>query len=299
MRDREAKERKDRSAATLATAQGEYAADIRRGHGGPSAAARFADRIDDLIRDLILAPSVRELETGPFAVCALGGYGRRMLCLHSDLDLLIVFDGHIGPAEEQFVKSLLHPLWDLRLTVGHQVRELAEFEHLESGNPEFLLALLDARLLSGDTPLFEIVASQLSRAGKEASRQVLESLLALVEQRHAEFNDTFYQLQPDIKNAPGGLRDIASVHWIKTLVGEDWTDSGRFNERRLYEAEDLFFRIRSILHLETGRNANALSHVLQERVAEVLRFGGTSPRQRVEGMMSEYFRHARDVARVL
>jgi [protein-PII] uridylyltransferase len=294
------RERNDRSAAMLATARDEYAADIRRGHGGPSAAARYADRVDELIRDLMR--SAKPAETAPFAICALGGYGRRMLCLHSDLDLLIVFDGAIGPAEEQFVKALLallHPLWDLRFTVGNQVRELAEFAQLDAGNPEFLLAVLDARLLGGDRRVFDVVSNQLARAGKEASREVLTSLLTLIDERHAQFNNTSYQLEPDIKNAPGALRDIASARWIRTLAGDGWHETPRFNERRLYEAEDLLFRIRSILHLESGRNVNVLSHPLQELVADALRFGGGSAQQRVEGLMGEYFRHAQTVVRVL
>jgi len=291
------KERKDRAAALLSTARGEYAADIRRGHGGPSAAARFADRMDDLIRDLLRA--IKPTDAAPVAVCALGGYGRRMLCLHSDLDLLVVFDGRIGPTEEQFVKALLHPLWDLRLTVGHQVRELSEFDDPDPDNAEFVLALLDARLLAGDQKVFDTASSQLVRAGQEASRQVLRSLLTLIDQRHAEFNGTFYQLEPDIKNAPGGLRDVASARWIRTLAGDRWTETPRFDARRLYEAEDLMMRIRSILHLESGRNVNLLTHALQEQAAEILRFGGSTPQQRVEGLMGEYFRHAQAVVRVL
>ena len=281
----------------LAGARDEYAADIRRGHGGPSSAARFADRIDDLVRDLLR--SIRPLETAPFAIAALGGYGRRMLCLHSDLDLLMVFDGAIGPAEEQLVKALLHPLWDLKLTVGHQIRELVDFDRLDDGNPEFLIALLDARLLAGESRVFDAVSNQLSRVGREGSAQILASLLSLIDQRHEGFNRTLYQLEPDIKNAPGGLRDIASCRWIRTLAGDQWTDNARFNERRLDEAEDLLFRIRSILHLETGRNVNVLSHPLQERASEMLRFGGGSSQQRVEGLMGEYFRRAQDVMRVL
>ena len=281
----------------LSTAKDEYATDIRRGHGGPSAAARFADRMDDLVRDLIRA--ARPAGSAPFAVCALGGYGRRMLCLHSDLDLLFVFDGAIGAAEEQLVKGLLHPLWDLRLTVGQQVRELAEFEQLESGNPEFLLAMLDARLLAGESRVFDVVATQLPRSGREASRQVLRSLLALIDQRHAAFNDTFYQLEPDIKDAPGGLRDVSAARWIRSLAGDAWTDNPRYDPRRLYEAEDLFLRTRSILHLESGRNVNVLTHALQDQVADVLRFGGTNTQQKVEGLMGEYFRHAQSVVHVL
>src|SRR5205823_15103579 len=119
IRDREIHERKERFAALLSTARDEYGADIRRGHGGPSASSRYAERVDDLLRDITWA--AHALQTAPFAVCALGGYGRRMLCLQSDIDLLVVFESRIDQAEERLVKAILHPLWDLRLTVGHQV----------------------------------------------------------------------------------------------------------------------------------------------------------------------------------
>jgi [protein-PII] uridylyltransferase len=124
-------------------------------------------------------------------------------------------------------------------------------------------------------------------------------LLSLVERRHLEFNDTFYQLEPDVKDSPGGLRDIASARWIRSLAGDSWVESARFSESRLYEAEDLMLRIRSIVHLITARNNNVLSHALQERAAEMLRFGGATSQQQVEGLMSEYFRQARAVVRVL
>ena len=86
---------------------------------------------------------------------ALGGYGRRHLCLHSDIDLLVLFGGRIGADEEQFLRAFLHPLWDLGVVVGHQVRELDEFSTLEADNPEFLLALLDARPVAGARALFD------------------------------------------------------------------------------------------------------------------------------------------------
>ena len=297
LRDRETHERKERFAALLSTARDEFAGDIKRGHGGPSASSRYAERIDDLIRDISWV--AHDLHTVPYAVCALGGYGRRMLCLQSDLDLLIVFDGQIGPAEERLVKAMLHPLWDLRLTVGHQIRELAEFEHFDSGNAEFLLALLDARFLTGEPRVFEALWRHLPRPGHPAAPALVDSLLLLVDQRHAEFNDTFYQLEPDVKNSPGGLRDVAASRWLRMLSSDDWSDHGRFDERRLYQAEDFLMRVRSILHAESGRDANALTHQLQERVADILRFGGDTPQQRVEGLMGEYFRHARAVARLL
>jgi [protein-PII] uridylyltransferase len=297
IRDRELHDRRHRFYALLSTARDEYAGDIRRGHGGPSASSRYAERVDDLIRDIGWA--AHDLHTVPYAVCALGGYGRRLLCLHSDLDLLIVFEGQIGAAEERLVKAVLHPLWDLRLTVGHQIRELSEFEHLDSGNAEFLLALLDARFITGEPRVFEAVWRHLPRPGHPASAGLIDALMMLIEQRHGEFNDTFYQLEPDVKNAPGGLRDVAAARWLRMLSHDDWAEHGRFDERRLYQAEDFLMRVRSILHAESGRDANVLTHPLQERVADILRFGGDTPQQRVEGLMGEYFRHARAVSRLL
>jgi [protein-PII] uridylyltransferase len=297
IRDREIQERRERFAALLSTARDEYAADIRRGHGGPSAASRYAERMDDLVRDITWA--AHALQTAPFAVCALGGYGRRMLCLQSDLDLLVVFEARIGQAEERLVKAILHPLWDLHLTVGHQVREVSEVERIDPSNLEFGLALLDARFISGEARVFDAMSRSLPRPGRPAARQLAGGLLPLIEQRHAEFNNTFYQLEPDVKNAPGGLRDVAAARWLKALIGVQWAEAARFDERRLYQAEDFLMRIRSILHLESKRDANVLSHALQETVADVLRFGGTNSQQQVEGLMSEYFRHARAVSHVL
>jgi [protein-PII] uridylyltransferase len=286
-----------RYAVQVERARAELVAEIGVGRGGHLAVSRYARRIDELIRDLVLPAQGRAV--APFAVCALGGYGRRALCLHSDIDLLIVFDGQIGLAEERLVKALLHPLWDLRFTVGHQVRELADLEDHDLGEPELLLGLLDARLLAGDARVFQAIRRHLPRPGRVSARSLLESLRALNDERHARYNDTFYQLEPDLKEAPGGLRDVAAIHWIRMLVGEARMQHGRFDEARLRGAEDFLLRIRSVLHLDGGRNTNTLTHALQERVADVLGFDGARPQQRVEALMGAYFRHARTVARML
>ena len=115
----------------LAEARDEYAARAREGRGGLDVLARYADRMDGLVREI--AESAGAQTTMPIAVCALGGYGRRTLCLHSDIDLLIVTEGPIGSREELAISSLLQPLWDLRLTVGQHVRELADFTRVETG----------------------------------------------------------------------------------------------------------------------------------------------------------------------
>jgi [protein-PII] uridylyltransferase len=282
-----------RPAARLGAARQQFVAEIKRGVGGKSAHARFSDRIDDLIRDIVRAAS---LETPvSVAVAALGGYGRRALCLYSDIDLLIVFGGRIEEEEERFLKAVLHPLWDLGLTVGHQVRALADGLEIEEDNPEFLLAQLDARLLTGDPAVFEQIDRRFPGLTGSSREQVVEAVLRLTRERYSSYNDTIYQVEPDVKESPGGLRDIMAAQLLASLAH----GPAVIDEDELEQAENFLLRVRSVLHLEGRRNVNVLSHELQEKAAERLRFPGSGPHQRVEALMSRYFMHGRVVARAL
>jgi [protein-PII] uridylyltransferase len=233
----------------------------------------------------------------PVAVCALGGYGREALCLYSDIDLLIVFGGPIGPTEERFVKAVLQPLWDLRLSLGHHVRELSDFGEADLTNPEFLLALLDLRQVAGDKVVFDPLTARALDPHYMGS--ALDPLLALVAERHQQFNNTLYQLEPDIKSAPGGLRDIVAVRHLRLLRPDAASRENGAATGRLDEAEDFVLRIRSVLHLQSGRDLNHLTHELQEKVAETLGCAGSQPQHRVEALMGEYFLRARGVVRSL
>jgi [protein-PII] uridylyltransferase len=286
---------RSRAAALLAAAREEYAIDARRGAGGLAVLERYSARLDDIVR--LIVGNARSIR--PLVVCALGGYGRRALSLQSDIDLLIAFDGSIGYDEERVVKLILQPLWDLRLTVGQHVRELTDFDAPETDNAEFLLALLDARAIAGDESLLAGVQVRVQRAAAEWKPALLDSLLALVEQRYDQFSHTLYQLEPDIKNAPGGLRDLAVSRHIRALQPRLFGDETERSARQLDEAEEFLMRIRSLLHLESGRDANTLTHEMQEKVADLLGAVGDRPQLRVEAMMGDYFRHARVVARTL
>ena len=279
--------------AVLAAARAELTADVRRGAGGRAALERYSDRVDAMLRQLVAAGGPSE----DVAIVALGGYGRRHLCLHSDIDLLVLFGGRIGAAEEQFLRAFLHPLWDIGVVVGHQVRELDDFRTLEADNPEFLLALLDARPVAGARVLFDRFNSLFHTP--ETHAHILTSLLQLIEERHSRFNATLYQLEPDVKESPGALRDLAATRTIALLTDPLLLRRGPADPARFDDAEDFLLRVRSALHLETDRNLNVLSHELQERTSDLLGYPGTEPRQRVERLMSDYFRHARIVTRAL
>jgi [protein-PII] uridylyltransferase len=280
--------------AAFASAREELRADVARGAAGRAVLERYSDRVDALLRQLFVDA---EAPGTPVAVMALGGYGRRHLLLHSDIDLLVLFGEAIGPAEERFLRGFLHPLWDLGVVVGHQVRELDDFATLEVDNPEFLLALLDARPVAGSRQLFDRFGTVFHTAATHAT--ILKSLLGLIEDRHGTFNGTLYQLEPDVKEAPGALRDLSATRTIAMLTDPLLLRRGPADPARVDDAEDFLLRVRSALHLEANRNQNVLSHELQERVADILGYPGAEPRLRVERLMSDYFRHARIVNRSL
>jgi [protein-PII] uridylyltransferase len=156
---------------------------------------------------------------------------------------------------------------------------------------------VDVRFLSGEQTLFDRVAEAFHTP--ETHAHVVVALQRLVDERHAQFNGTLYQLEPDIKDAPGALRDIMSARTIALLTDPPLLRQGPEGPERLADAEDFYLRLRSILHLEGKRNQNVLTHALQERAADVLGYPGALPQQRVERLMGDYFRHARVVTRAL
>src|SRR3954469_14338633 len=279
----------------LDEARRELRDDILRGHGGRAALARFSDRLDTIVRQVFAAgPKTSQ----SIVVIAIGGYGRRQLCLHSDIDLLVLFGGGpLGADEETALRAILHPLWDLGLVVGHQVREIEEFGRLEVDNPEFLMALVDARPVAGDRALYDRFESAFHHAGTHA--HVVGALSALIDDRYALFNSTLYQLEPDVKESPGALRDLTATRRIAALTDPSLLRRGVEDPSKIEEAEDFLLRVRSILHLQSKRNQNQLTHQLQENAADILAYPGAFPQQRVERLMSDYFRHARVVTRSL
>jgi [protein-PII] uridylyltransferase len=281
-------------AVLLDAARRELGDEIVRGEGGRVALERYSGRLDALIGQLVVdaPPPGRQV-----AIAALGGYGRRHLCLYSDIDLLIVFDGTLEDSDERFLRAVLHPLWDAGLVVGHQVREIDELSRLEVDNPEFLLALVDARPIGGDPALFTRFQEDFHSPQTHAF--IVGALGRLIDERHAQFNDTLYQLEPDVKDAPGALRDLTAIRTLASLTDPALIRQGPEDPERLLDAEDFYLRVRSILHLESRRNQNLLTHALQERAADLLGYPGPLPQPRVERLMGDYFRHARVVTRAL
>src|SRR3954452_24010620 len=139
-------------AGRLEGARAELAASTTRGAGGRRALRQYSQRMDAIVQQIFAEAGAA---SQPVAVFALGGYGRWQLCLHSDIDLLILFGGPLDQGDEKFLHAFMTPLWDLGLTLGHHVREVHDGSGLEHDNSEFLLALTDARSVVGDATLLD------------------------------------------------------------------------------------------------------------------------------------------------
>ncbi|MBI4483060.1 MAG: [protein-PII] uridylyltransferase [Acidobacteria bacterium] len=237
------------------------------------------------------------------ALMALGGYGRRELYPFSDVDLLFLWRGKDEKHAVPQVKRLVARLWDLGLPIKQHVRSIEELDLDVRQNPEFAMALLDARLLAGDTALAERAAEQLARLLNAQRDRWMEELAALQQERYARFDQTIYHLEPDVKECVGGLRDLHCVHWssrIRDPRGPGGPlDLPRQDRRRLREAHGFLSTIRTFLHFLNGWGKNLLTHEHQEVLARELGWEEDPGGNAVENLMRQYYLHSTHVARAL
>lgn len=247
-----------------------------------------SDLIDSLVK------SVVETHSKGFglAVFATGGYGRKELFPFSDLDLLLVFDGEEKQTGEQLVSIILRDLWDTGLDIGHQVWSFQELTRLSLEQDQFVLALLDLRPLVHGEDLGDRVLSELVPSFLKSNREALcARIVELAVSRHQEFEDTVYQLEPDLKLSPGGLRDLQIGKWLSRLTGRSQLPG--YSATEIESSEEFLKRLRILVHLLAGRNDNRLTHKMQGRVRKYIGYRAVSAQSGVEALMKEYFLNAR------
>ena len=234
---------------------------------------------------------------------ALGGYGREVLFPYSDLDLLFLFANEKLEEEARpLIAEFSRTLWDLGFRVSSAGRTLDECKKIEPDNAEFHLAMLDRRYLDGDKALFEKLDSKvLSVAEKQARPFLLVELQRLTRDRLGRYGNTIFHLEPNVKDAPGGLRDFHSTLWMRQLAGD--RRDPRFspvNEDELTRnAVEFLSSIRCFLHYSNGRNDNTLTYELQAQAAERSLGIDDNLRRNAAEWMRLYFRHARTLNRQL
>jgi len=229
----------------------------------------------------------RELPESGCAILAVGGYGRRQLFPYSDIDLLLLFESEkLALANKSVISDFLRRLWDAGLRVSQSVRTPAECVEVHHGNPELNVSLLDQRYLAGDRNLYDDLARRLPRFLQASREPLVRNLSQLARERHAKYADTFYHLEPDVKETPGGLRDYQLLCWLDQLRGGAPDPSPE-----LLDAFEFLSHIRRFLHLAARRDSNVLTFEAQDGLAEESHDGDAAH------WMRGYYRHARAVFR--
>lgn len=243
----------------------------------------------------------RQLELpAELALVAVGGYGRAELYPRSDIDLLILLPQPADAALQQRLQTLVSTLWDLGLEIGHSIRTVGDCM-AESSDVTVQTNLLEARHISGDRSLFlemrETLAAHLSR------RAFYLAKVHEQEQRHTRFVDTDYNLEPNLKESPGGLRDLQTVLWISRACGFGHTWSAlaqadlitRTEARQIAHHEQLLQDLRIRLHYLSGRHDDRLVFEYQTPLAEQLGIFASTQRRASEHLMQHYYRTKQSV----
>ena len=219
---------------------------------------------------------------GDLALLAVGGYGRGELFPYSDVDVLLLLPDAADPARDtalrQRIEAFIGQCWDIGLEIGSSVRTVPECLSVAQGDVTVQTALLEARLIVGNRRLFKGFQARFS-----AQLDALDFFSAKrleMRQRHAKYEDTPYALEPNIKESPGGLRDLQIILWAARAagIGGRWEDLHRaglvttHELRQLRHNEALLSAIRSRLHLIAARREDRLVFDLQNAVAESFGF---------------------------
>ena len=235
---------------------------------------------------------------------AVGGYGRGELHPHSDIDLLILYEGDdldegLGLRIGEFIALL----WDLKLEVGQSVRNVAECTQQGLADITVATNLIEARYITGNLGGFETLQQATRPEVFWPSEDFFRAKRAEQAQRHQQFLGTAYKLEPDLKSNPGGLRDIQTLAWVArrhfgatTLY--EMTSHGFLNRaeyRELLDCQNFLWKVRFALHMAINRGDNRLLFDRQRTVAEMLGFEGEGNRP-VEQMMKRFYQTVRRVS---
>jgi len=231
---------------------------------------------------------------GDLALVAVGGYGREELFPKSDIDLLILLPQQPDTELQQILQKLIGVFWDIGLEVGHSIRTISDCM-AESSDVTVQTNLLEARLIFGNRHLFEEMRETLAQyLGKRAFYLAKQQEQT---QRHARFIDADYNLEPNLKESPGGLRDLQTVIWISRACGfgTSWQELARMDMITLPEAraiarhESLLQTLRIRLHYLSNRREDRLLFDYQTALAEEMGIHASETRRASEHLMQRYY----------
>lgn len=261
-------------------------------HKGQAFLTKHTRLVDGLLVNLSKSLSIES----HILLVAVGGYGRKELYPYSDIDILILIPENLTQTDQEKITAFVTACWDLGLKIGHSVRTIKENRIEMHKDIKTTTNLLESRLLVGSKKNF--LALKVSISSEINQRQFYIQKLQEQNARHKKFRDSAYQLEPNIKESPGGLRDLHMVLWIassqnkgntfKQLLAKNVLDREEFNKVRFHL--NRISKRRMLLHLLAGRAEDRLVFDLQNQLAEHLGYQSSGYKKASELVMKNYYK---------
>ncbi|MCG2759253.1 MAG: DUF294 nucleotidyltransferase-like domain-containing protein, partial [Desulfobacteraceae bacterium] len=243
----------------------------------------------------IVDPKI-DIDKNPYAIIALGGYGREEQCIHSDVDLLFLFEKNVPDEADDIIQEIVYPLWDIGLDVGHSTRSLKECVSISGEDFVILNSVLDARFICGMSILYSELMKQIrEKVINGQSNKIINWLVESNLKRHKHFGDSAYLLEPNIKEGEGGLRDYHTMLWIarikynikqpRDLEYFGCLSHGEFQV--LKKALSFIWEVRNRLHYIAGRKCDQLYFEYQTELANALKFNKDDSQKQVEKFLGK------------
>jgi [protein-PII] uridylyltransferase len=240
------------------------------------------------------------------ALIAVGGYGRGELHPYSDIDLMILLAIDETDFLKEGIERFLTSLWDIGLEVGHSVRTIKDCVQEASQDITVMTNIMESRLLSGPWELFQEMRNATGPKRIWASEEFFREKWKEQQNRYEKYDDTAHNLEPNLKEGPGGLRDIQTLGWVAKrhfgcetmhgLVRHNFLTEAEYDA--LMEGRSLLWRIRFALHILTGRREDRLLFDYQRTLAEQFGFVDQDHSLAVEQFMQQYYRTAMRLERL-
>ena len=262
--------------------------------------ARFVDRI------LSALWRHRATDVKDVALVAVGGYGRGELHPHSDVDILLLLPPRLSDNGKSVLSAFVTVLWDVGLEIGHSARTVKECVKEAAGDISVATTLMESRLLCGPEAPYDAMRLKVGPEKIWPSTRFFKAKLDEQHARHHRYDDTAYNLEPNVKGSPGGLRDIQMIGWVAKrhfgvqtldeLVQHQFLTAGQLHI--LNEGQEFLWRVRFALHVLTGRREDRLLFDHQTRLATMLGYEDAAYTLAVEQLMQRYYRTVMDLSRL-
>jgi len=262
-----------------------------------------SENTDKLIREAFKQTDLASIND--FGIFSVGGYGRGELHPYSDIDLLLLSKTGLSKEEQKKIEKFISLLWDLGLEIGHSVRTLKQAKKQAREDVYTMTNMLEFRKIAGTDELHRMYLSIIDTKNLWRNKSFIQKKVQEQIDRHQSFNNTSYNLEPDIKSSPGGLRDIHTIDWLIKNSARNMFESDKLTgaltpeeRKELNKAKYWLWVIRYLTHLEANREEDRLLFEHQIPVAMKLFPSAKSSNQAAEKLMHRYYRSSLSISEI-